>query len=173
MIFTLVVSILNAVGWISLYLGIGGYTEEPKIIFMSIATMVIASAVGGVVAFLGKDISSNPFFNIFFIISSTSIVSCPFINLLFDSVSTFHKVFGFFSWGFMYCIFLSIIGLLPNDYKCRNILEAIAGRIMAILLILIFGITLGGNSLGIEVWGAGFAVSIPMGLVLGIKNSFN
>lgn len=173
MIFTLVVSILNAIGWISLYLGIGGYTEEPKIIFMSIATMVIASAVGGVVAFLGKDISSNPFFNIFFIISSTSIVSCPFINLLFDSVSTFHKVFGFFSWGFMYCIFLSIIGLLPNDYHCGGFFIGLLGRLGAFLLIIMFGVTLGGNSFGIEVWAAGFAVSIPMGLVLGIKNSFS
>lgn len=172
MIFTLIVSVLNAAGWIGVYLGIGGYTEDPNLIFTSIATMIIASVVGGVVGFFGRSLSSNLFSNILFMVLSTSILSFPFANLLYDVV-LFNKIFSFFVCGFIFLLIMSIIGFLPNDYECEGRIVSFLGKFIAVTVLLFCGAAVfSGNILGLDLLGHCIVTSLPLSIVLGIKNTF-
>ena len=85
MIFTLIVSALNAIGWIIFYFYLGGMSEPPDVRLATILWFVICSAIGGLVSFHCTHVFDSVLLNAGHNFLTTSMAAAPLILMTYPS----------------------------------------------------------------------------------------
>ena len=172
MIFSTIVAVLNAAGWIAYYYFSGGYfegTETAEVRFQTIAIMIIASAIAGIVSAISKNLFDNVIYNTLHVLVSTAIVTAPFYTMLYFDLSFWGIVKGLVLWSlayFSYLVFFPFYDLAGKDgvpWWGRCLL--VAGIVLAVTLY-------PEGKMSDFVIGPGFMVGIPISLVTGIGYTF-
>lgn len=161
--FNFIVGILNATGWLSWYFLAGGWAaDSPSARIRAILVFLIVSAVSTIGSYIVKTDTNNPITNIWRILEFSAFLSAPFINLFWGDAPLFNKIIGFIVCAFTYC----------SNYCGKTLSKSFLVKWVGMGFFLAVSISFLGNSMGEYIIGFGFAFALPLGIVLGIKNTF-
>ena len=180
MIFTLIVSVLNAAGWIGFYFYLGGMSESPDVQLATILWFVICSAIGGLVSFHCTHVFDSVFLNTGHNLLTTSMASAPLVLMTYppyllgdysidfgDIVSCIIRYLLAYFCYFSCCIWPTY-GL--DEGKGWADLGWLFARFIIVSIAITFAAKVPSIWIGQYAWAAGAIISAPMSLVLAIKS---
>lgn len=161
--FNFTIGVLNAVGWIAGYIFSGGWASETSSLHLTTILIILTgSFVGTIGSYLWRSSSDNPIINIWRILEFSTFLSAPFINLFYGDAPLFNKIIGFIVCGFTYLV--NVYGKFSS--------QKFVIKWGCMIFYLFVNIPFLGNSFGKEILGMGFAIALPLSIVLGIKNTY-